>query len=213
MPTKPDTAGTTAVVLDALDDHGLLLMTDSALPSVASLVSGEPITGSWWGHPRGRDIFAVVCEMADHADVLIAKLVSGKVTFIHRKHWAAVITIGKAGEAWQMVRLSKESRKVLSAMVDSGHLTSDQMAEQFGGQQKTWSKAVLELEKRLLVWSEQFHSDRGSHAKKIETWTHWGRRIGFRPGKSGPETARHQMEKVLGGLNRQFLADGRLPWQ
>ena len=86
----------TAVVLAKLKEYGLLLQTDVNLPNVCALVAGAPVRGSWWGHPRSHEIFRVNCELAEHPDVLMCKLVSGKITYFHRALWPAVIAIGRA---------------------------------------------------------------------------------------------------------------------
>src|SRR5437868_1850835 len=89
-----------------LEEHGLLLLSDSSLPSLVSLVVGAPIRGSWWGHPKGRQIFAVADRLGDREDVISAKLISGKVTFVHKKLWSKVARIGCANENWQTDGLS-----------------------------------------------------------------------------------------------------------
>src|SRR3982074_116519 len=101
-----------ARVFACLKKHGLLLQTDTNLPNVCGLVTGAPVRGSWWAHPRSHDIFRVNCELADHPDVLVAKLVSGKITYIHRALWQAVIATGRAREPWQMDGLSREAREL-----------------------------------------------------------------------------------------------------
>src|SRR5947207_13341485 len=75
-------------VLEALARHGLLLLaSDSLFPSVVSLIAGEQVRGSWWGHPLGHTIFRIASELDDHPDVLSCKLLAGKVTFVHRRLW------------------------------------------------------------------------------------------------------------------------------
>ena len=63
-------------VLAALKRYGLLLQTDARLPNVCALVTGAPVSGSWWAHPGSHDIFRVSCDLAEHRDVLVIKLVS-----------------------------------------------------------------------------------------------------------------------------------------
>ena len=65
-------------VWQVIETLGFLLLTDRKLPSVAGLVAGSPVRGSWWGHPRGREIYRVACSLAAHPDVLGVPLVSGK---------------------------------------------------------------------------------------------------------------------------------------
>jgi hypothetical protein len=42
--------------LKRLEADGLLLLSDSKLPSLVRLVAGKPVKGSWWAHPRGKKI-------------------------------------------------------------------------------------------------------------------------------------------------------------
>ena len=81
-----------------LKKHGLLLRIDANLPNVSALIAGERVRGSWWAHPKGRVIFRVSSELDDDPDVLITKLVSGKITYVDRSLWPAVVTVGRARE-------------------------------------------------------------------------------------------------------------------
>ncbi len=47
----------------ALKHHGILMLADASFPSVAALIVGEPIKGSWWGHPKGNEIFNSTNEL------------------------------------------------------------------------------------------------------------------------------------------------------
>ena len=62
-----------------LERHGLLLKQGRELPSVAALVAGEEVRGSWWSHPRSRAIFAALEELEDWRDALLAKIPLGRV--------------------------------------------------------------------------------------------------------------------------------------
>lgn len=67
------------------------------VPSVAEAVVGQPIVGSWWAHPKGRAIFAALSEIDDSDDVRCFKLVNGKVTFVHRRIWPALVRLATDG--------------------------------------------------------------------------------------------------------------------
>jgi len=82
-------AGDFNLALQTPSRLGLLLETDARLPSVASLIAGEPIRGSWWAHARAHEIFAALGQFDDHRDAMFTKLISGKVTLVHRKLWLA----------------------------------------------------------------------------------------------------------------------------
>ena len=68
------------LILAELRRWGVLMMADPKLPSVTTLVAHEPVRGSWWGHPKSHEIFAVGEALEDHEDVLVCKLIAGKVT-------------------------------------------------------------------------------------------------------------------------------------
>ncbi len=77
-----------------LEEHGVLLeAARGPVPSVAELVAGEPIRGSWWAHPAAHEIFHATRALRDAPDVLVCRLVAGKVTFVHRRLWPAVIRL------------------------------------------------------------------------------------------------------------------------
>jgi len=190
------------LVLENLKEHGLLLETDARLPNVSTLVLGEPVRGSWWAHPRSHEIFRVNCALEDHPDALVTKLVSGKITFIHRLLWPSVVAIGRAREPWQIARLSTNARKLL-ARADKAPVETN----------SSLTKAASELEKLLLVSSEQFHTERGAHVRRLESWDHWRHRSGFAASDMAADQARRKLEEVLDSLNRRFHASGRLPWQ
>ena len=97
-------------MLDAVDPMAVLveygMMLESArgpLPSVAELVAGGPIRGSWWGHPRRHMIFEAINRLADSPDVVRTRLVNGKVTLVHRRLWPALVS---AAECFPRERLA-----------------------------------------------------------------------------------------------------------
>ena len=185
-------------VLDELKAHGILLTTDPKLPSVCAMVAGEPVRGSWWAHPRSHAMFRVLTELAAHPDVLVAKLVSGKDTFIHRALWPAVLAVGTAQEKWQVDGLDEKSRALLAEVEKKGEVEAS-------------GKSALRLEQALLVHGEQVHTDAGSHAKILMSWRRWAERAGV---KSGDLTqAKALLEKLVEYLNRRHGGRGRLPWR
>ena len=74
--------------------HGIVLEGGRGpVPNLAEAVAGTPIRGSWWGHTKGREIFALTRAIRDSADVLVCRLVSGKITYVHRRLWPAVVRL------------------------------------------------------------------------------------------------------------------------
>ena len=69
------------------------------MPNLAEAVAGAPIRGGWWGHPKGREIFRALQEVADSPDVLCFRLVARKITFVHRRLWPALVRLaGQLGK-------------------------------------------------------------------------------------------------------------------
>jgi hypothetical protein len=74
--------------------HGIVLQAARGpAPSLAEAIAGGPIRGSWWGHPKGHEIFRVAEAVSDSPDVLVCKLIGGKVTYVHRRLWPALVRL------------------------------------------------------------------------------------------------------------------------
>jgi hypothetical protein len=74
--------------------HGVVLQAARGpVPSLAEAIVGAPIRGSWWGHARSHDIFRAAEAVCDSPDVLVCKLVDGKVTYVHRRLWPALVRL------------------------------------------------------------------------------------------------------------------------
>jgi hypothetical protein len=72
-------------------EHGVVLVSASGpVPKLTEAIAGEKIKGSWWGHPKGKQIFAVLEEVSGDADVLVCRLVDDKLTLVHRRLWPAL---------------------------------------------------------------------------------------------------------------------------
>jgi hypothetical protein len=76
--------------------------------NVAEAVAGEPIRGGWWRHPRASDIFAATRAIRDSPDVLACRLLAGKVTFIHRRLWPAVVRLAKKLQKTRLAAIREE---------------------------------------------------------------------------------------------------------
>ena len=187
-------------LLDRLREFDLLLDTDPKFPNVTALLAGETVRGSAWAHPKAHEMYRVALELRAHPDVLTIKLVSGKITFIHRPLWMAVVAIGMAHEPWQMRRLSTEAAGLLRK--------SDQEASLMSS-----GDAVRELEARLLVHAQSVHTERGFHRKQVRSWKSWADSVQLGPVALTPEEGKAQLESVVARLNKQFGARGTLPWQ
>lgn len=187
-------------LLERLQEFDLLLDTDPKLPSVTGLVAPDTGGRSWWTHPLAKQMYRLACALGDHPDVLVAKLISGKVTSINRPLWPAIVAIGTAREPWQMRGLSKPA-EVLLKKVDKERKVSSS------------GDPVRELETRLLVHAVSVHTEHGFHTKEVQSWEAWVKTVRLGKVKLTPAEAKVQLESVVERLNKQFGAKGTLPWQ
>ena len=162
----------TAKVLENLSRSGFLLQQDKQLPNLVTLLTGESLATSWWSHPKGRLIFAVLTDLSEHPDVLFAKLVLRKVTLVHRSLWPALLAVATSGEPWQSRKLSPPERELLRAVNDSREPI------------RSSGKLARELEIRLLAHATQVHTESGRHETALEAWPLWRRRAGVQPLRS-----------------------------
>ena len=95
--------------IDFVERHGAV--TESArgpIPSLAEAIAGERIHGSWWGHPKGHLMYQLFNDVRDSPDVLTCRLVDGKVTFVHRNLWPALVRLASRFEAARLGAVHEE---------------------------------------------------------------------------------------------------------
>src|SRR5262245_45517755 len=86
---------TTRQALAFIRKHGVVLESARGpAPSLAEAIVGAPLRGRWWSHRKGREIFAVTRAVRESDDVLVCRLVGGKITFVHRRMWPALVRLG-----------------------------------------------------------------------------------------------------------------------
>ena len=72
--------------------HGVVLEAAKGMePSLAAWIAGGAITGSWWGHPKGHEIYALTQAIEDSQAVLVCMLARKRRTYIHRRLWPAFV--------------------------------------------------------------------------------------------------------------------------
>lgn len=189
-------------VLREIEKRGILLVTDPVLPSVTGMVAGEPVSGSWWSHPRAHEIYAVLTSLEEDLGVLLVKLVSKKETFIHRSLWPQLFAIASSREDWQTSGLSARARALLEKVESYGAIRLDELGRGFD--RKALGRAGRELEERLLVHGDQVHTEKGAHAKLLSSWTERAKKLDVRFEGIDVAKARSAFEE---------RTTGKLPWQ
>jgi hypothetical protein len=92
-----------------VERHGVVLLAARGpVPSLAQVIAGGPIRGSWWGHPKGPIIFRVAEALSQSDQVLVCKLVEGKITFVHRRLWAPFVKLASRFRKEQLAKVWNE---------------------------------------------------------------------------------------------------------
>jgi hypothetical protein len=92
-----------------VERHGIVLQAaHGPLPNLAEAIAGGAIRGSWWGHPKGKEIFRAVRGICESPDVLVCKLVEGKITYVHRRLWPAMIKLASRFRKKQLAKVWDE---------------------------------------------------------------------------------------------------------
>lgn len=199
-------------VWQTLEYYGLLLEADTQLPSLASIVAGEPVHGSWWGHPQGHTIYHVANELSEHTDIIVVKLIAGKLTYIHRILWSALLGIATEQAPWQLHGLSDTAQILFSRITKDHVLRTDHLRKFDSFNAKALREAIQTLERKLLIYSESSHTETGAHTKILETWSEWSTRIGFTEQPAKPAQGKKIFEDILAKLNSHYGTQAQLPW-
>jgi hypothetical protein len=159
-------------------------------------------------------MYRTLCDLLDHRDAVAVRLVSGKVTFVHRRLWPALVAIGTAREPWQTRGLSRGARRLLALLDASrtGVVRVDRLPPPMRLAGKAAGDAAREVETALLAYGDQVHTEQGSHAKRLTTWARWtrGRVRAKRPDVPAAKAA---FEEIVDDWDRRFEALAALPWR
>lgn len=95
--------------LEFVRKQGVVLVSAKGpVPRLTEAIINEPIQGSWWAHPKSRHIFAVLEALFVSNQVLVCRLVGGKVTLVHCRLWPALTRLAKRFPANQIAQVSEE---------------------------------------------------------------------------------------------------------
>jgi hypothetical protein len=83
--------------LGLVKKHGVVLESARGpVPNLVDLVVGGTRKGSWWTHPRAREVFALTRSMRDSPEILVTRFVNGHITYVHRRLWVPLVRIASA---------------------------------------------------------------------------------------------------------------------
>lgn len=81
-------------VLQFIERHGIVLESaHGPVATFADAVAGERVRGNWWSHPMSHQIFALTRLLRDSPHVLVCRPVDGKITYVHRRPWPALVRL------------------------------------------------------------------------------------------------------------------------
>jgi hypothetical protein len=89
--------------------HGIVLVSAKGpAPRLTEAIAGEPIKGSWWGHAKSHQIFAILQQLGDSPDILVCRFIAGHVTLVHRRLWPAVVKLASHFHPDQLAQVRQE---------------------------------------------------------------------------------------------------------
>jgi hypothetical protein len=191
---------------------GILPFSDPVAPSLVSIVAGEHVSGSWWGHPAGQSIYQVAESLEAAIDVAVLKLWKRKQTLIHRRLWPALVRVGAARSAWQLNGLTEVSRRLLAQIDRLGSIRSDQLPIDFEKGYHGYRTALRALEGRMLVCTRSVHTNTGAHALEGESWASWAARTRTPKFKGSVLSAERLLEEAAQHLTPETDSRRFLPW-
>jgi len=119
-----------------VEAHGVVLVAARGpVPRMTEVIAGGPIRGSWWGHPKGREICGVLTALEESTDLLVCRAVRGKATLVHRRLWPALL---RAAEVLGPDRVER----VIQEHSSAGHHVSHSIASSQWADADTVSKAA-----------------------------------------------------------------------
>jgi hypothetical protein len=97
---------TTTQAIAFVREHGVVLASArGAVPRLTEVIVGEPIKGSWWSHPQSHHIFAILTAVTESEDILVCRLVDGKITLVHRRLWPALVRVAERFSATRIAQV------------------------------------------------------------------------------------------------------------
>jgi hypothetical protein len=150
-------------------EHRIVTETGHAgVPCLAHTVAGRELVGSWMAAPEVHRIYDLLSELSGH-DLCSAALLDGKVTIFDPSLAPAVHRI--ASDPDRQDRLVAELPTPAARLFAQVQRDGDVRMDHTGLSTKEGRAARLRLERRLLVVSQEIHTDRGSHTVALQPWS------------------------------------------
>jgi len=103
------TCATAEEALAFVRQHGVVLASaKGAVPRLTEVIVGEAIVGSWWAHPKSHHIFSILGAVTDSDQVLVCRLIGGKITLVHRRLWPLLVRLANHFAPEQLAQVRDE---------------------------------------------------------------------------------------------------------
>lgn len=195
-------------IFKLLEKYKLILLQDKTFPNIVAEITGENIVGSWWGHPLANPIYNGLQWLEYNRSILAIKLIDGKVTYIHEDLFADIYSIVCKSRDWQTQKLKDEDQQILKYVSKKKKIMSDDSG--LAKLSKDPKKSFVNLEKKLLIYSMEEHTDSGKHIKEYMTWEKSKIAV---PKPNDYLVSKNHIENLVALLNKKSGAKTKLPWQ
>ena len=103
------TCATAEQALAFLRKQGVALASaKGSAPRLTEVIIGEPITGSWWAHSQSHHIYAILGAVVESEQVLVCRLINGKITLVHRRLWPFLVRLADRFAPEQLARVREQ---------------------------------------------------------------------------------------------------------
>jgi hypothetical protein len=103
------TCATAEEALAFVRQHGVVLASaKGTAPRLTEAIVGESIKGSWWAHPKSHRIYAILGAVSESDQVLVCRLIEGRITFVHRRLWPSLVRLAKRLAPEQLAQVREE---------------------------------------------------------------------------------------------------------
>ena len=100
---------TTEEALAFVRKHGVVLVSARGnAPRLTEAIVGEPIKGSWWAHAQSHQLYAILGAVTESDQVLVCRLINGKVTLVHRWLWSSLVRLANRFAPEQLAQVRDE---------------------------------------------------------------------------------------------------------
>jgi hypothetical protein len=87
-------------------NHGIVLESAHGFVSnLAEAITGKRMRGSWWAQPKRQEIFLLTRAVRDSKEILVCRLLNGKITYVHRRLWPALVQLAKRFDGKRLGRI------------------------------------------------------------------------------------------------------------